>query len=339
MKQQVPSIARFIVFFLAMAASAAFGAENSQKLNYGMGILNIRSQSVGQSFRLTLPLLVPGDIKPGWQTFAQATWTNVWAQEKNYLLDYEMLDSSLGFSYGFNQRLGMSVVVDSRSYFGGEMDGFIQGFHDLLGIGQNNRNNYPKGRAVISEFDPATGALIGQNSAHDLNNSGLNLLVNYNFIHDNRVLPAVNLYCVARYAFESADIVTQEDGLDLGAGIGLAKRWTPNFYTYGIAGYTLYDDQDETQKTAIELKRNQFTGLFAISYTLSPDTAILAQYLYSTSVVETIRGLDEPSHEVHLGLKFRVGKRSVIDLSIIENIITMDNSPDFGVHLGWRLDL
>lgn len=339
MKQSVPGMARVIVFFLIISTSTAFGAENSLERNYGMGILNIRSQSVGQSFRLALPLLVPGDIKQGWETFAQATWTNVWAQEKTYLLDYEMLDASLGFSYGFNQRLGMGVVVDCRTYFGGEMDSFIQGFHDLLGIGQNSRDHFQKGRAVISEYDPATGDLINENAAHDLNNSGLNLFVNYNFIHGSRVLPAVNLYGVARYAFESADIVSQGNELDLGLGIGLAKKWSANFYTYGIAGYTLYDDQDETQQTVIKLKRHQFTGLFSMSYSLSQNTALLAQYLYSTSVVETIQGLDEPSHEVHLGLKFRIGKKSVLDLSFIENIVSMDNSPDFGVHLGWKLDL
>jgi hypothetical protein len=338
-KQSGPVIARFIVILLVTASSTAFGSENSQELNYGMGILNTRSQSVGQSFRLTLPLLVPGDIKQGWQTFAQATWTNVWAQERSYLLDYEMLDSTLGVSYGFNQRLGVSVMVDSRSYFGGKMDGFIQGFHDLLGLDQNNRDDYRKGRAVITEYDPVTGNLINRNSAHELNNSGLNLLVNYNFIHDNRVLPAVNLYCVARYAFESADIVTKGDGLDLGLGIGLAKKWNSSFYTYGIAGFTLYDDQDDTQQTIIKLKRHQFTGLFAMAYPLSQNAAVLAQYLYSTSVVETLPGLDDPSHELHFGLKFRVGKKSLMDISIIENIVSMDNSPDFGVHLGWRLDL
>ncbi|MBI9090304.1 MAG: DUF3187 family protein [Desulfobacterium sp.] len=339
MKQRVPFIARLIVFLLVMATPRAFGSENSLELNYGMGILNVRSQSVAQSFRLTLPLLVPGDIKQGWKSFAQATWTNVWAQEESYLLDYEMLDATLGVSYGFSQRLGVGVVVDSRSYFGGELDGFIQGFHDLFGIGQNGRDDYPKGRAVISKYDPVTGNLISQSSANELNNNGLNLFVNYNFLHDNRVLPAVNIYGVARYAFESADIVTNGNGLDLGLGIGLAKKWHSSFYTYGIAGYTLYDDQDETQQTVIKLKRHQFTGLFAMAYTLSQNTAILGQYLYSTSVVETIQGLNEPSHEVHLGLKFRIGKRCVMDLSIIENIITMDNSPDFGVHLGWRLEL
>ena len=245
-----------------------------------------------------------------------------------------MLDSTLGFGYGINEHWGFGAVIDSRSYFGGNMDGFIQGFHDLLGMDQNGRDDHDRGRSIISQYDPTTGALMSENSADGINNSGLSFLINYNFTHGNTTLPAVNLYGIARYAFESADIVSSCDGIDLGFGLGLAKKWYSNFYTYGIAGYTFYNNQDETQKTIIELKTRQITGLFAMAYTLSENAAILAQYLYSSSVVETIHGLDEPSHEVHLGMKFRLGRRTFMDISIIENIITMDNSPDFGLHLG-----
>lgn len=129
-----------------------------------------------------------------------------------------MLDSTLGLSYGVNDHWGMSAVIDSRSYFGGNMDHFIQGFHDLLGMDQNGRNDHDRGRSIISQYDPVTGALMGENSADGINNSGLNFLINYNFTHGNTTLPAVNLYGIARYAFESADIVSSCDGIDLGLG-------------------------------------------------------------------------------------------------------------------------
>ncbi len=309
-------------------------AENSTDLNYGMGILNIRSQSIAQSFRLTLPLVIPGDIKPGYQAIAETTWSNIWAQEKSYLLDYEMLDTTLGISYGFNQQLGMAVMFDSRTYFGGKMDGLIQEFHDLLNIDQNGRDDHAHGRAVITRFDPATGALIHENPAHDLNNSGLNLLVNYTFNHDSTSMPGVNLYGVARYPFQTAELINQKKGVDLGVGLGLSKKWLKDFYTYGILGYTLYTGQANSRKLPVVLKDHQFTGLFAMAYTLSENVALLGQYLYSTPVIEGIHGLDKASHEVHLGVKLRMGKKSVVGISIIENIITMDNSPDFAVHFG-----
>ncbi len=326
-----------IVLLICLAASVC-AAENSTDLNYGMGILNVRSQSIAQSTRLTLPLVISGDIKPGYQAVTQATWTNIWAQDESYLLDYEMLDTTLGIGYGFNPDLGMAVSLDARTCFGGKMDGFIQGFHDLFSIDQNGRDHYAHGRASINRYDPSTGELIDQRPARDLNNIGLNLLVKYNINHGSPRLPGINLYGVARYPLETAELISQEKGVDLGFGLGLSKKWQTNFYTYAICGYTLFKDQKGSRKYPITLKDRQFTGLFAMGYTLTPNTALLAQYLSATPVIENIRGLDKGSHEIHLGLKFRVDKKSVMEISIIENIFTMDNSPDFGVHIGWTLE-
>jgi hypothetical protein len=328
-----------IIMLLICCTTSLNAAENSTDLNYGMGILNIRSQSIAQSFRLTLPLMVPGDIKPGYQVTSQTTWSNIWAEEKSYLLDYESLDTTLGIAYGFNKKLGMALMVDSRTYFGGEMDGFIQGFHDLLNIGQNGRDNYANNRSVITRYDPETGLIIDQQRADQLNNSGINLLVNYNLEHHSRVLPGINIYGVARYPLNTAEFIGNKKGMDLGIGLGLSKKLASDFYTYAIAGYTRYNDRGNRHNTNIELTNHQFTGLFAMGYTLSDNLALIAQYLYSTAVIKGIDGLDKASHELHLGVNFKVGKKAILGVSLIENIITMDNSPDFGIHVGLNLQL
>lgn len=328
-----------ILILLICCATSLNAAENSTEFNYGMGILNVRSQSIAQSFRLTLPLMVPGDIKPGYQVISQTTWSNIWAEEKSYLLDYESLETTLGMGYGFNKKLGMAIMVDSRTYFGGAMDGFIQGFHDLLNIDQNGRDNFDKNRSVITRYDPETGLIIDQQSAGQLNNSGVSLIVNYNLEHHSRVLPGINIYGVARYPLNAAEFIDNKKGVDLGMGLGLSKKWSSAFYTYGIAGYTRYNDRGNRQDTSIELTNHQFTGLFAMAYTLSNDLALIAQYLYSTAAIKGIDGLDKASHELHLGVNFKVGKKAILGVSLIENIITMDNSPDFGIHVGLNFQL
>lgn len=57
-------------------------------------------------------------------------------------------------------------------------------------------------------------------------------------------------------------------------------------------------------------------------------------YLFSVAGIKTLEALDKPSHEVHLGFKLRVYGNYVMDFALIENMITLDNSPDFGVHIG-----
>ncbi len=307
----------------------------SPAYNHGMGILNIRSQSIGQSFRLTIPMLIPGDIKKGWASYASLTWTNVWAQERCYLMDYEMMDFYGGFSHGFNDRLGVAVIYDNRSYFGGALDGFIQGFHDLLGVGQNHRDDFAKDRSIIQRFDKNTGVMVEEISAHDLNNSGISALINYNLFHGTRLWPSINIDGVTRFGLENSRIINQDNKLETGFGLGLAKRWTNSIYSYGVLGYTFYNNgnSSDTFDNSLRLKKEQKNAMAALAWQVTPDCSLLAQYLYSSSVVKEIWGLEKSSHEVHLGMKYNIGKNQTLDFAIIENLITMDNSPDFGLHI------
>ena len=108
--------------FLAMVAlsftmfSAVPGRtrELSHDYNYGLGKIDLRSQSPAQSLRFTLPLLIPGDIKPGWGFRIANTWSNVWANESEYLLDYEMSETIVTMTYGFNNRFGLSLEFENR---------------------------------------------------------------------------------------------------------------------------------------------------------------------------------------------------------------------------------
>lgn len=300
--------------------------------NHGMGILGIRSQAIGQSLRLTMPMLIPGDIPTGWRGYLGATWTNVWANDAAFLLDYEMLDTVAGVGYGFNERWGMAVFVDNRSYFGGAMDDFIAGFHNLFGIDQDGRDAAPRGRSIIS--DPAIQNQTSSIPANELDNTGLSLLLNSNIDFGYPGWPSMNIYGVTRYALVPAKIFKKSDRFDYGLGVGLSKRWALRWYTHAVLGYTLYADRGPTAPGNVVFGDQQFTGMFALAWQYSPALALMTQYLYSSAVIETIPALDNASHEVHLGFKWLLSKTCVLDFALIENIITMDNSPDFGLHLG-----
>jgi hypothetical protein len=288
---------------------------------------------------MTLPIVVPGSIKPGLGVHAQTTWTNVWADESEYLLDYEMLDTVLTVTYGFNKRLGLAVTFSNRNYFGGEMDNFIEGFHDLFNISQSGRDEVPKDRKIVQLLDPQTGKTAVQFSAHDLNNDRIDLLLNYNISHGTRTWPSVNVYGVASYSLESAELFKDDHQVDFGFGLGFAKRWSERWYTYAAVGFSIFDDR-EVRKPApnvepLKFEDNQFTGMFSLSYHWTPNFAILAQYLYNGPAIKNIDTLDKPSHEVNLGFKWNTRRFGMIEFALIENVITYDNSPDFGLHLGW----
>ena len=111
--------------------------ESGSNAQFGLGPFHIRSQSPIHTPRLTPIPRVPERIVSGhFQVWGGGTWTNIWAEDKRYFLDYEMLNLDAELRYGVSPRLLIALGYNYRSYFGGAMDGFIQGFHDALDIEQ-----------------------------------------------------------------------------------------------------------------------------------------------------------------------------------------------------------
>ena len=324
-----------VVFFLYPAPG--WSTEIGYDYNYGPGKFDIRSQSPAQSLRLTLPMLVPGDMRSGWGTHVNCTWSNVWASGPEYLLDYEMFDTIAGISYGFNKKFALSVEFENRHYFGGCMDNPIQQFHNLFGIDQNGRSKVPHNRKVIQRFNPQTGQLLSETSADELDNNSIDFLLNYNVTTGTRIWPSVNIYGVVRYGLDCPDICETDNPLDFGIGLGFAKRWSKRWHSYLSIGYTFYELRKTTAALGvkpIEFENKALNGLLAASWDYTPDFAIVTQYLYSGPDIKNLQGMDKPSHEVQIGFKWKT-KYGLMEFALTENIINMGNSPDFGLHTGW----
>lgn len=332
-------VIRSVLVIFLLTGATGFAEEIDYAYNHGLGTLQIPSQSPAQSLRLALPMLIPGDIEPGWGTHIHATWTNVWAKESTFLLDYEMLNTFIAATCGFNARFGLAVALDNRNYFGGAMDNSIQEFHSLLNIGHDDRYEAAKNRKVVQWSDPQSGDTV-EFSADELNNNGVALLVNYNITRGTRIRPSLNLFGVWRYALNSAEIFDHgSHQVDCGFGLGFAKRWSKGWYTYLALGYTFFDDYKVRPIIAdsepMEFEDDQLTGMFSLSWHCTPAFSVVSQYLYSGPDIKHIEKLDDPSHEVHLGFKWSIQHYGMIEFAFIENIITWENSPDFGLHAGW----
>ena len=45
---------------------------------------------------------------------------------------------------------------------------------------------------------------------------------------------------------------------------------------------------------------------------------------------------DDPTNEIDIGWKWEFTRGTVLEPGLIENIVEVDNSPDFGLHFGLR---
>ncbi len=73
-----------------------------------------------------------------------------------------------------------------------------------------------------------------------------------------------------------------------------------------------------------------------IEWRWRPKFCLLLQYTYHEAALEDFGELSEASHELDLGFKWKLSSGGIIEFAMIENIITYDNSPDFGLHLAYQ---
>jgi hypothetical protein len=315
------------VFWMALPSSV-FAHEDIGDRSHDPGFLHIRPQAPAYSFRMTMPHLLPGSIKPGVGYVVGTTLSSIWVNDSDINLDYEMLDFHLSLTYGFNEDFGFALVYDQRNYFGGILDGLTEEFHDLFNIDQNGRTDVPKGRTYFERFD--TGEVIDDLTV--LDNKAISLLVQYVFLHGKGNLPAAGISGGVRYALEAPTGGSEEHPVDVTLALGLAKRLSESWYSCLHLGLTHFE---QTTILNLDFKEEVFTMMGALVWQISHRYSLLAQVFSSEGTIKDFAQFDQPSTEIDLGMKIVTDSGVVFEFAIIENIFNYGNSPDFGLHFGF----
>jgi thiol-disulfide isomerase/thioredoxin len=298
----------------------------------GYGPLDLPSQSPFQALRLGLSPRTPSTLGRGqFEARFRATWVNLWAPEApDFVFDYEQLQTNIGLVYGFSDTLQFELGIETRSRFGGGMDSFIQEFHDLFNIDQNGRDDVPRGDFTF-DIGPSDGnpgfSLTGDDKG--IYSTSLLFTLQHNVTCGTEKLPAIAYAFTLRTELKNEDL---EGGspLDIGAWLSASERFG-TFYLYGTLGYTLFGRDDFR---TVELRDDQLSALVAIEWRFKPRASLLIQYLVTEGVAKDLGDLTSPSHEITLGAKWEVVNGTVLEFGLIENVITLGNSPDFGIHFG-----
>jgi hypothetical protein len=296
----------------------------------GYGPLHLSPQSPLVSLRLGLHPHPPSTLAEGeWALHWTETWVNLWSEASgSYRIDAESLHSSLALDYGLADTLRLSLAFDTRARFGGEMDAFIQGFHDLFGIGQNGRLELPRDD-FNSFFDVDGGEVRLTDDDRGTFLTSLTLTMQHNITCGTDYLPALSCAASIRRDLVQDDI-RGGDNWDGGLSVSAARRFG-NVYGYLSLGYAYFGE--ETFR-GIPLQRDQWRILTAGEWHFHERQALVAQYMASEGVAVDAGDFSQWSHEVTLGWKYEPRPGTVLELGLIENIIVYDNSPDFGVHFG-----
>ncbi len=315
-----------LIFLACFLPGPGFSHDFVDNENYGPGFLHIRSQAPAYSFRMTMPHLLPGAIPPGAAYVFGSTLSNVWVNDDDIVMDYEMMDSSLALTYGVDNRLGFALIYDQREYFGGVLDGLIQGIHDLFGIGQSGRTDVPLGRTYFERIGFTTEDLAA------LDNKAVSLLVQYVFIFGEGGRPTVGVSGGVRYGLEAPTGGDVQHPVDYNISLGVAKRLAQNWYSCLHVGATRFEQE---QVLGLEFETDVLSWMLALAWELNDRYTLLMQWFNNQGVIKDFGQFGNPSNELDLGVKIHTKGGGMWEFAIIENVINYDNGPDLGLHLAY----
>ncbi len=352
---------RFLIVLLGSLATLPLAAISSKTIQFdeaperyrslagcsskvGYGPLRVESQSPFQSLRLVFTPKLPSTLARGrWEVNGGLTWANIWAKDRaenvppgglgRFTVDYETTQAKINLSHGLTDTVQLGVEFHHRSWFGGDLDTFIQDFHDAFGVDQGGRD--------LAERDSRRFFLdYGEGEPLDLGPSTSNVLNEYLLFSIHQRLscgshrrPAMAWGGSLRWQTDGL-VIKKENLPDAELFFTLAQRLghKGRLHGYWTGRYAYFG---ESTFGGVALKESEYSSLAALEWRFRPRTSIIFQYLISSEGVGGNRDpFSKSSHEIVLGWKGEF-KGGVIELGILENIFTSDNSPDFGLHFGY----
>jgi len=104
------------------------------------------------------------------------------------------------------------------------------------------------------------------------------------------------------------------------------SRW--GIYGGGSASYAR-----TRELVGIRLRAEEFSAISGVRFEVSERTALLFQYLLTSPIARNYYTFSDFTHEIHVGVKRRVGERAIFEAAVVENVFRFSNSADVGVHL------
>jgi hypothetical protein len=300
----------------------------------GYGPLNLPSQAPGQVLRLGIAPHTPSTLTKGQlEVGVTESLVNVFNyREDDFRLDYGTLNSVLSVAYGVTDTVLVEFEYSDLSRFDSILDPVTTAYHDLVGVGDAGREQFPEGDNALF--------LRGEGGNADINNTttgsiarDFGLTVQHNLTCGTDILPAMSYALTARHHTGGKSDLIGNSPWSFGVSLAASRRFYDEFYAYAAVSYASHGMD---RWNGIALKKTQLSGVFAMEWRFDPQVAFLLQYVLSEGVARERSPFNENAHEIGIGWKWEATRGTLWEFGLIENAVTADNSPDFGLHVGFK---
>lgn len=270
-----------------------------------------------QSLSLT-PQLRSAFHDQGHEVFAGLAAGSIWAQSAEFELDYYQNQAFVGMNYHITDKLSAEVMYRYAWAGDNQLDGITKDFHDLVGMGQNGRDEVRDHRFSMAANQYGMALPDFEN---DTMSSEFHGYLQYQLYVSERHAWAVggSLYYndVPSGTFKRSSF---EQSLQLNYSYRRGAH-----AAFSSLGYSHRDDGAIVFNAPI----NDHAWSFAAGYgyQFNERHSVILQYHAYEGVLDDNSAFGDATQEVVAGYRYRRNQYAV-ELSMTENIVNMDNSTD-----------
>jgi hypothetical protein len=247
------------------------------------------------------------------------------------LLDMETTVVDLCLTYGLTPRLAVRLDAPLVSMNSGFLDGFLESYHNALGVGNYGREDRPGDTFAYQVDKGGRRWLAGESGGFGL--ADVTLSAQWAW------LPSCSDGQWSSALTASIKAPTGDSRLGYGSGrfdfgLFLPSQWSGRTWTlYVIPGY-IWRGHPDSQDAGVAA-RDGYSLFFGAAYEYSDRWRWLAQVNYFTSPLEKtgISRLDDGALEVSLGFQRSIGPNRHVEFAFSEDLFTLA-APDFNIRLG-----
>lgn len=246
-------------------------------------------------------------------------------------IDGETYRVNLSLRYGFGDRWEVGIDVPYIRHGPGQLDAFIEGFHDLLGLSQADRDDRPRNQLDYS-YTSGVNTMRLNKSVSGIGEVRLNLGYKLRE-YENRTW---SVRGGVKLPTGDPDKLTGSDGTDVFVGLYFSEGAFLGNESLSFHGSVGALAMGNGELVGSDVEDLAVYGSSTLAWKLSPNFSLKAQFDFHSALYDSgVEELGSFAGQLILGGSVKLGRKVQLDLSVSEDVI-VDAAPDVVFSIGLR---